>query len=305
MNIGIAMTDPGDWTTRALIKSTLTHDAIPVPFRLDEIDSHDFKLSGVGGMDEMNEMNEIGGGDGVDGLDEMSGIIVRDVGAGAFEEVSFKFDLLRILSERMPVINTPESIRNAANKYYSLHLLRRSGVPVPETVVTCDADVAMDLLDELGEIVVKPIFGYKGIGIERFRNDPDRLDSNRNSIEELLSERGVLYLQELIPMKRDLRVFVVGDRIAGSIYRYASCGWITNLSQSGVPERCVLTQEQEEIAIRASSAVGTDFAGVDLAETGNGSVVLEVNGTPSGKGIFDACGVDVTGDVVDRLIMGF
>jgi tetrahydromethanopterin:alpha-L-glutamate ligase len=283
MNIGIAITDPNDWTARALVRSVRSRGAEPVPFRLSEIASYAFDLSMI---------------------DRVDAVIVRDIGAGAFEEVSFKFDLLRILEKKMPVINTSESIRNAANKYYSLHLLKKSGIPVPETVVTSDADVAMDALDGWGEAVTKPIFGYKGIGIRRFRSGSDLHDSNRESIEELLSERGVLYLQEFVPIERDIRAFVVGDRVAGAIYRYAQNGWITNLSQGGTPERCTLNSEQEEVSILASRSIGTAFAGVDIAETDDGFLILEVNGTPSGKGIYEACGVDVTGDIVDYVIWG-
>lgn len=281
MNIGIAITDQNDWTARALVRSVRKRGAEPVPFRLSEITSYTFDCSAIGGVDA---------------------VIVRDLGAGAFEAASFKFDLLRILEKKIPVINTPESIRNAANKYYSLHLLKKAGIPVPDTVVTSDADVAMDALDRWGEAVTKPIFGYKGIGIRRFQSDFDLYDSNRDSFGEILSERGVLYLQEFIPIERDIRAFVVGDRVAGAIYRYARNGWITNLSQGGTPERCTLNSEQEEACVLASRSVGTAFAGVDIAETDDGFLILEVNGTPSGKGIYDACGVDVTGDIVDCLI---
>ncbi len=281
MNIGIAITDQNDWTARALVKAVRKRGAEPVPFRLSEITSYAFDCSAIGDVDA---------------------VIVRDLGAGAFEEVSFKFDLLRILEKKMPVINTSESIQNAANKYYSLHLLKKAGLPVPETVVTSDVDVARDMLDRWGEAVTKPIFGYKGMGIRRFQSGSGLYDSNRDSFGGILSERGVLYLQEFIPIERDIRAFVVGDRVAGAIYRYAQNGWITNLSQGGTPERCVLSSEQEEVSILASEVIGTDFAGVDIAETDDGFLILEVNGTPSGKGIYDACRVDVTGDIVDHLI---
>jgi len=284
MNIGIAITDPNDWTARALVRSVRKSGAEPIPFRLSEIASYTFDFSTIGDVDA---------------------VVVRDLGAGAFEEVSFKFDLLRILEKKMPVINTSESIQNAANKYYSLHLLKKAGLPVPETVVTSDADVAMDMLDRWGEAVSKPIFGYKGIGIRRFQSGSDLYDSNRESIEEILSERGVLYLQEFIPIERDIRAFVVGDRVAGAIYRYARNGWITNLSKGGTPERCTLNSEQEAVSILASEVIGTAFAGVDIAETEEGFLILEVNGTPSGKGIYEACGVDVTVDIVDHLISDF
>jgi tetrahydromethanopterin:alpha-L-glutamate ligase len=281
MNIGIAITDQNDWTTRALVRSVRRRGAEPVLFRLSEIASYAFDCSAIGDVDT---------------------VIVRDLGAGAFEEVSFKFDLLRILEKNVPVINTSESIQNAANKYYSLHLLKKAGLPVPETVVTSDVDVAMDALDRFGEAVSKPIFGYKGIGIGRFQSGSDLYDSNRESIEEILTERGVLYLQEFIPIERDIRAFVVGDHVAGAIYRYAQNGWITNLSQGGTAEWCLLNPEQEEVSILASKVIGTAFAGVDIAETDDGFLILEVNGTPSGKGVCDACGVDVAGDIVDHLI---
>jgi tetrahydromethanopterin:alpha-L-glutamate ligase len=284
MNIGIAITDQNDWTARALARSVQRRGAEPVPFRLSEIASYTFDFSTIGDVDA---------------------VIVRDLGAGAFEEVSFKFDLLRILEKKVPVINTPESIQNAANKYYSLHLLKKAGLPVPETVVTSDVDVALDTLDRWGEAVTKPIFGYKGIGIRRFQSGSDLYDSNSDSIEEILSERGVLYLQEFIPIERDIRAFVVGDRVAGAIYRYAQNGWITNLSQGGTPERCTLNSDQEVVSILASEVIGTAFAGVDIAETDDGFLILEVNGTPSGKGIYEACRVDVTGDIVDHLISDF
>ncbi|RLG30519.1 tetrahydromethanopterin:alpha-L-glutamate ligase [Methanosarcinales archaeon] len=281
MNVGIAITDPDDWTARALVRSVRKRGADPVPFRLSEITSYAFDCSAMGDVDA---------------------VIVRDLGAGVFEEVSFKFDLLRVLEKNVPVINTSESIQNAANKYYSLHLLKKAGLPVPETVVTSDVDVAMDTLDRWGGAVTKPIFGYKGIGIRRFQSGSDLYDSNRKSIGEILSERGVLYLQEYIPIERDIRAFVVGDHVAGAIYRYAQNGWITNLSQGGTPEWCVLNSEQEEVVILASKVIGTAFAGVDIAETDDGFLILEVNGTPSGRGIYEACRVDVTEDIVDHLI---
>ncbi|KAF5416688.1 MAG: Tetrahydromethanopterin:alpha-L-glutamate ligase [Candidatus Methanogaster sp.] len=281
MNIGIVITDQNDWTARALVRSVRKRGAEPVLFRLSEIPSYSFDFSTISDVDA---------------------VIVRDLGAGAFEEVSFKFDLLRILEKKVHVINTPESIRNSANKYYSLHLLKKAGLPVPETVVTTDVDVAMDTLDRWGEAVSKPIFGYKGIGIRRFQSGSDLYDSNSDSIEEILSERGVLYLQKFIPIERDIRAFVVGDRVAGAIYRYAQNGWITNLSQGGTPEQCLLNSEQEEVSILASEVIGTDFAGVDIVENDDGFLILEVNGTPSGKGIYEACGVDVTEDIVDHLI---
>jgi tetrahydromethanopterin:alpha-L-glutamate ligase len=48
--------------------------------------------------------------------------------------------------------------------------------------------------------------------------------------------------------------------------------------------------------------VGAVYCGVDLLETGQGLSVIEVNGTPSGKGIFEALGVDVTEAIADHVM---
>jgi len=74
-----------------------------------------------------------------------------------------------------------------------------------------------------------------------------------------------------------------------------------SLSQGATPVKCELTEEMRELAIRATKAVGADFAGVDLIEGEEGLLLLEVNATPSGKGIKLACGVDVTERVVELL----
>jgi glutathione synthase/RimK-type ligase-like ATP-grasp enzyme len=57
----------------------------------------------------------------------------------------------------------------------------------------------------------------------------------------------------------------------------------------------------QELAIYATKAVDADFAGVDLIESDEGLFLLEVNATPSGKGINRACGIDVTERIVDLL----
>jgi glutathione synthase/RimK-type ligase-like ATP-grasp enzyme len=53
-----------------------------------------------------------------------------------------------------------------------------------------------------------------------------------------------------------------------------------------------------EAAVRATEAIGLDYAGVDLVETARGPLVLEVNGTPLFQGIFEATAVDVAPAIV-------
>jgi len=122
-------------------------------------------------------------------------------------------------------------------------------------------------------------------------------------LEELMEKNGMVYIQEFIPNPgRDIRVFVVDNKVAGSIYRIAPAGsWINNLSQGGNAKSCILTEEQEKLGLKAAQVAGTVYAGVDIIE-GDRDYVIEINGTPSGKGIFEACGVDVTLKIAEYLV---
>ncbi len=275
--IGIAVTDPDDWTGVALFNAVKNCGMQPVKFSFNSATSN------------------ISSGkihaDGID-LTVLGAIIVRDMGPATRNGAVFRYDMLCQLNELgVTIINSPESIARAANKYVSSCLFQKNGIPTPGTVVTCDLDEALGTLSSFGRVVVKPVFGYKGIGIECVKND----DSGARKLKELLEKSGFLYIQEFIPNPgRDIRVFVVDNKIMASIYRIAPPGsWINNLSQGGSAEVCVLSRGQERLSLKAAQVTGTVYAGVDIIE-GERDYVIEINGTPSGKGIFEACGVDVT-----------
>ncbi|MDD1745829.1 MAG: RimK family alpha-L-glutamate ligase [Candidatus Methanoperedens sp.] len=280
--IGIAVTDPEDWTGVALCDS-VTHSGMqPVKFSFS------------------NATSDIPSGKIYAGkleLTSLDAIIVRDMGPAAQNGAALRFEILcRLRDSGVAVINSPEAIARAANKYVSSCLFQKNGIPTPRTVVTGDVEAAFQALSSFGRAVVKPVFGYKGIGVECVKYDA----GGESKLRMLLEKNGMLYMQEFIRNPgRDIRVFVVDGEVKGSIYRIAPAGsWINNLSQGGRAQVCALTREQEKIALKAAKVTGTVYAGVDIIE-GNRDYVLEINGTPSGKGIFEACGVDVTAGIVE------
>jgi tetrahydromethanopterin:alpha-L-glutamate ligase len=317
--IGIAITDPEDWTARALINSAKEKGFSPfiIDLRKAEVRIN----SEVAEPATLFKVRETL-------LSELDALIVRDVGAGAFEGVSFRFDILRELeAEGIPVINSPEAIQNAANKYHASYLLARAGLPVPETIAVQSVEAALKVISKFGDAVIKPVFGYKGKDIARVKHRELQFSDRKTeplpveeTLEKLLEEKGMLYIQEFIENPgRDIRAFVVGGTAIGAIYRKAAAGsWVNNLSQGGSSDRCVLTEEQKEIAERASLAIGTTFAGIDIIEGSESLIenknetfkgqsreskprILEVNGTPSGKGIFDAWGINPANYILENI----
>ena len=298
--IGIAVTEPGDWTTIALNDALVKASARPVVFRL-----HDVTTS-------IQEHNRLYAGN--TDLESLDAVIVRDVGgvgsgggdsgessSSGSEDMPYRLDVLCNLERSgLKVVNPPEAIRTAANKHICSYLFREHGLPTPDTILTTDLDVALAAIRDWGRAVVKPIFGFKGMDIHCVVDD----EHSVKLLSSVIDTRGVLYLQRFISNPgRDIRVFVVDRDVPAAIYRLAPPGsWINNLSRGGSHKRCEVTGEIAGLAVDAAQAVGAVYAGVDLIEGEDGLLILEVNGTPSGRGIYEACGVNVAQDIVNCVL---
>ena len=97
---------------------------------------------------------------------------------------------------------------------------------------------------------------------------------------------------------------MVGDVGVAAIYRYSENGnWKTNMALGGRAEECKVTQELEEICIKAKNAVQGQIVGVDLMESEEkGFVVHEVNNTTEYKNTVRVCGVDIPSLIIDYAI---
>ncbi len=286
MRFGIVVSDPNDWTAQALHSAFVRRGTESSFLNFSDLAAtigEDFSLISSS-MD----------------LLKFNGIVVRDMGRQGAEDVGFRFEALCAL-ERLGVkiINPPNAIARAANKFATSLALKHAEVPTPSTVITTSKDAASKALSDFGKAVSKPLFGYKGKGIKLLKRGDD------GRLQDIINKQGMVYLQEFIESAspRDIRAFVVGDEVVGAIYRVAPQGqWISNLARGGSAEPCTITDELKDLATRASAAVDAFYSGVDLLETADGLKVIEVNGTPSGKGIFDACGINVAEIIADKAL---
>lgn len=285
--IGIAGTDQQVETTRMLYKAVIEAGMRPIIFSLHDVTSGYYENVRITTRD-------------VD-LTTLDAVIVRDIGGRGGEDMIYRLDVLANLERSgVLIINTPEALQNAANKHVASYLFAKHGLPTPETLVTTDLDEASEFVWKWGRGVVKPIFGFKGQDIHCLMDN----GTSGKLMQEVLDTRGVLYMQQYIPNPgRDIRAFVVDQHVEAAIYRVAPSGsWIANLSRGGTPEPCTVTDEIETLACGAAQAVGAVYAGVDLIEGPDGLSILEVNCKPGGRGIFEACGVDVTRAIVQCVV---
>ena len=283
MKIGIVTRNKNSWSSTQL-REALAKRNIPNIFS-----SFPQLISRVGYKPYLNVGN-------TSILEELDALLIRPIGRGSLEEIVFRMDMLyRLQRLGLYVINPPEAIEHCVDKYDLLAILEDNGIPVPRTAVTENVNEALKAFNELGEdVIVKPIFGSRGIGSTRLK-DPEIASTVFRAIAFY---HGVIYLQEFVHHGfSDIRAFVVGDRVVAAMRRVAD-SWKTNYSQGARPEPLKLDKAMEEMAIKSAKLIECKIAGVDILESPRGPLVIEVNSQPGWRGLQSVTRVNIADKIV-------
>ena len=94
---------------------------------------------------------------------------------------------------------------------------------------------------------------------------------------------------------RDLRAYVVGNRVVAAMERINEADFRSNIANGGRAEAYKITRKQEEMAVRAAEGLGLDFAGVDLLFGRDDEPILcEVNSNAQFAALKNVTGTDIT-----------
>jgi [lysine-biosynthesis-protein LysW]--L-2-aminoadipate ligase len=189
----------------------------------------------------------------------------------------------------IPVLNKFEVANICGNKMFMTLLLKKNNIPTPKTYFSFSSQSAAENLEKVGfPLVIKPVIGSWGRGVMPLK-DKDTMEAvfEIRDITDSPHDR-IYYLQELIKRPpRDIRVITVGDEPIAAMYRKSSDGrFKTNIALGADPELCNITKEMEDMAVKASKAMGGGILGIDMMEDDEkGLVVHEVNNTVEFKGL--------------------
>lgn len=212
---------------------------------------------------------------------------------------------MKILNDwGIPTVNTAQVADVCGNKLVTSSQLVKAGVPTTRIKVAFTPESALKAIEEIGyPVVLKPAIGSWGRLLSKI-NDRDAAEAVLEHKDVLGSyHHSIFYIQEYVRKpQRDIRAFVVGDRCIAAIYRHAE-HWITNTARGGQATGCPVTEELNEICVRASQAVGGGITGVDLLEDPErGYLVNEVNYTIEFRNSIATTGVNIPEKVIDYLL---
>ena len=168
-----------------------------------------------------------------------------------------------------------------------------------DTVGYTDLSFEKRLGDLLGyPYIIKESYGSYG-GQVYFAADSDKAKEILKSIEgkECLA-------QEFIATSRgrDLRAYVVGDRVVATMERSNPDDFRSNITGGGRALPYDITDEQAEVAVSCVHKLGLDFAGVDLLFGKDDEPILcEVNSNAQFLGLRKATGIDVSDAIFEHI----
>ncbi|MGA8650286.1 MAG: RimK family alpha-L-glutamate ligase [Xanthobacteraceae bacterium] len=241
----------------------------------------------------------------IDGFGERlpDAVIVRSMSGGTFEAVTLRLGILHALREcGVMVWNDARAIERCVDKSMTSFLLARAGIATPPTWAVGSYDQARAIAQAQTKetaLVLKPLFGSQGRGLRLVRK-PDDLPPPGDVAG------GVYYLQRFVAVERDgfhdFRLLVARGRVVAAMQRH-SPQWITNIKRGGRPVAALINDELKALAVSAATAVGADFAGVDiLYGSDQQPTVLEVNSMPAWSGLQKVSSANIASTLVAALV---
>lgn len=186
------------------------------------------------------------------------------------------FSLAGALHARGAAIMNPYPASVALrDKIVAFRVLQAAGLPTPASHAASQIAEFAPLL-EAGPIIVKPYQGSSGYGVRVVRTAAE--------LAEILSPEKPVFAQRYHPPDgRDLKLYVIGDRVFGTLKVFPA---VTEAEKHGEP--FTPSPELCEIARECGRAFGIDLYGVDIIESGGRPYVVDMSSMPGFKGVPDA-----------------
>lgn len=199
-------------------------------------------------------------------------------------------------------LNDSISIIQSRDKLYSLQQLLSKGISIPTTGFANSPLNTTDLINMVGgaPLIVKLLEGTQGKGVV-LTETKKAAESVINAFKSLQAN---ILVQEFVKEAdgKDLRLFIIDNKVIASIQREAASGeFRANIHQGGTASFIKPTLEEKKLAIKATKALGLKVAGVDIIRSNKGPLVLEVNSSPGLEGIEGATGKDIAGLMITAI----
>lgn len=196
-----------------------------------------------------------------------------------------------LLAEPLAALGKPmypsiQTHRFAGDKILQTRLFELLELPTPRTAIAYGPRQKSRIPEDfdLPLIAKVPRNSSRGLGV--------RLIRTREQLMFYLEQNTPAYIQEYLPLTRDLRVVIVGQRILNAYWREAPPGeFRNNVARGGRISFRDIPSAALDLALTTARWCGFDHVGMDICEHQDRHLILESNMTFGLEG-FRAAGLD-------------
>ena len=201
------------------------------------------------------------------------------------------------------VVNPSHGISASRDKLRAFQAFSRHDINIPATAYVRRKKDVLPAIERVGgaPVIIKLLEGTQGKGVIL----ADTINVAAAIIETLTSTRHDVLIQKFVAESkgRDIRAFVVGDKVVAAMRRQAvGQEFRSNVHRGGSTQPILLDETYARSAVHAAQIMGLRVAGVDMLESAEGPQIMEVNSSPGLQGIESATGFDVAGAVIDYVV---
>ena len=215
----------------------------------------------------------------------------------------------RLENYGLRLFNTARAINLCDNKILMYQELIKKGVRIPRTFIAPKTFEGLNYtkrsfiekaIKELGlPLVIKEAYGSFGAQVYLANSLGEA-----NQIVDRIGYKDFLMQEYIASSKgKDIRINVVGNKAIVSMLRENNNDFRSNISNGGTGARFEPGKDYLNLAIKASQALGLDFAGVDVMFGPNDEpIICEVNSNPQFASTLKATGVNLADYISDFIL---
>jgi len=279
LNIAILTADPSNYSNRRMIESghNLGHNIYPLP-TLDQMISVNTKRY-------------------IENVHPRPNAIIPRIGVGLS---GFGQILISAFEDaKIPTTTSSFGLLHSRDKFLAGQFLANKGLSVPKTVTFASVRNIDSAIRAVGgyPFILKKLKGTQGAAVY-LMNDVDKA---HQKLSKYIRKRKPFLIQQYIKESKgsDLRCFVIGGKVVAAMKRTAANGdFRANIHAGGKGEAVKLSPAETDMAVKACAYLKLPIAGVDILQSDDGPVLLEVNSSPGLQGIEKATGKDIAAEII-------
>ena len=215
----------------------------------------------------------------------------------------------RLEQQGIKLFNSAKAVELCDNKILMYQELVNKGIRIPRTFIApktfeglnySKRDFVSNVIKEIGlPLVIKEAYGSFGEQVYLANTLEEA-----NKIIDQIGYKDFLMQEYIASSKgRDIRINVVGNKAIVSMLRENKNDFRSNISNGGSGTKFEPKQEYLDLAIKASKALGLDFAGVDVMFGPNDEpIICELNSNPQFASTLQYTGANLAEVIADYIL---